>query len=344
MRVNTTDPIAQARTLEAGSRHLEAREILSRLAEQGDIEALTALGHSLLFQPPVDFQRGIELVMRATQSGSAEALHLCAVMAGQGAGLPQDWQASLDYLQASAEQGLGVAQNELRLLAAAQGDDWKNLRDSIDLPKFLAPARMQLMHTRPRIAIVENFLPPEFCDWLIARAKPKIAPAQMIDDDGVHYVGVGRSNSWSMFNMDEMDLAFVILRARMAAVTGLSVSGFEKAQILHYLPGQKFAAHHDFLNPKLPAQREMIDGFGQRAVTFLVYLNDDFDGAETGFLKLNWRYRGNKGDAILFRNVDAEGAPDPTTLHAGLAPTRGEKWLLSQWIRIPPRPAQPVQA
>jgi hypothetical protein len=25
--------------------------------------------------------------------------------------------------------------------------------------------------------------------------------------------------------------------------------------------------------------------------------------------------------------------PDVKTLHAGLAPTRGEKWLLSQWMR-----------
>jgi hypothetical protein len=79
----------------------------------------------------------------------------------------------------------------------------------------------------------------------------------------------------------------------------------------------------------------MIDDLGQRAVTFLVYLNDDYDGAETAFLALKWRYRGNKGDAILFRNVDSTGAPDLATLHAGLTPSRGEKWLLSQWIRMP---------
>jgi hypothetical protein len=48
---------------------------------------------------------------------------------------------------------------------------------------------------------------------------------------------------------------------------------------------------------------------------------------------LKWRYRGRKGDAIFFWNVDPSGAPDKRTYHAGLAPTRGEKWLLSQWIR-----------
>jgi hypothetical protein len=37
---------------------------------------------------------------------------------------------------------------------------------------------------------------------------------------------------------------------------------------------------------------------------------------------------------LLFANVDAATrAPDPLTLHAGLPPTRGEKWIFSQWIR-----------
>ena len=35
----------------------------------------------------------------------------------------------------------------------------------------------------------------------------------------------------------------------------------------------------------------------------------------------------------MFANVDLNGAPDRLTLHTGCSPTRGEKWLLSQWIR-----------
>lgn len=337
--MNTIHPIAQAQALEAESRHLEARDILSRLADQGDGEAQTALGKNLLFHPPTDFQRGIDLVLRATQSHNAEALRFCAVMSAQGVGVPQDWGAALGYLQAGAEYGLATAQSELRLLASARGEDWKRMRDSVDLPALLAPRQMQLVHTRPRIAIVEKFLSPEFCDWLIARARPKIARAQVIDEDGAHVVGSERNNSWSTFHFTELDLAFVLVRTRIAALTGLALSGFEQTQILHYAPGERFAPHHDFLDPLLPAQREMIDKWGQRVVTFLVYLNDDFDGAETAFLKLNWRYRGAKGDAILFRNVDSTGAPDLATLHAGRATTRGEKWLLSQWIRIPPSTA-----
>ena len=39
------------------------------------------------------------------------------------------------------------------------------------------------------------------------------------------------------------------------------------------------------------------------------------------------------GGALYFANLDAAGAGDPRTLHAGLAPTQGEKWVFSHWIR-----------
>ena len=48
---------------------------------------------------------------------------------------------------------------------------------------------------------------------------------------------------------------------------------------------------------------------------------------------LGWRFKGRTGDALFFWNVDLSGAVEPKLLHAGLPPTRGEKWLFSQWVR-----------
>ncbi|MEQ1820256.1 MAG: hypothetical protein ABL871_16770 [Terricaulis sp.] len=63
-------------------------------------------------------------------------------------------------------------------------------------------------------------------------------------------------------------------------------------------------------------------------------LNTTFDGAETTFplLGVNWRAE-TAGDAIAWSNVLRDGAPDRKTQHAGLPPTRGRKWVLSQRIR-----------
>ena len=44
--------------------------------------------------------------------------------------------------------------------------------------------------------------------------------------------------------------------------------------------------------------------------------------------------QGARVRALVFWNVDENGVPDQLTLHTGTAPTRGEKWLFSQWIRV----------
>jgi hypothetical protein len=41
---------------------------------------------------------------------------------------------------------------------------------------------------------------------------------------------------------------------------------------------------------------------------------------------------------VFFWNVSPAGAVERALLHAGRAPTRGEKWLFSQWVRERPVP------
>ena len=68
-------------------------------------------------------------------------------------------------------------------------------------------------------------------------------------------------------------------------------------------------------------------------LTFLVYLNDDFQGGETEFLSTGLKVKGRKGDGLLFRNADESGQPDLNSRHAGLPPVSGIKFLASRWIR-----------
>ena len=66
-------------------------------------------------------------------------------------------------------------------------------------------------------------------------------------------------------------------------------------------------------------------------------IEGDCEGGETHFPQAGVRFKGRKGEALVFRNVTPSGAPDFDTLHAGLPPSRGEKWLLSQWVRRRPK-------
>jgi len=330
------EQFARARKLEADGQQDAARLLFASMAERGDVEALTALGQNLLVREPLNSYEGVKTMIDAANKGGAEAIRFCGAMAAMGAGLAQNWSMALDCLQTSAERDLGSAQDELRLLAAKSDGPWKALRDAIDLPSLLKAAPLRTMHTAPRISVAEKFLSSELCDWLVARAKPKVARAKIFDSGAGAQIDSGRNNSAAEFNFVEMDIVLALIRARIAAATGLGTTGFENTQILHYAVGQRFAPHYDFLDASVPKIAETIAQGGQREATFLIYLNDDFDGAETSFLKLDWRYRGGKGDAILFWNTDQNATADTATLHAGLAPTRGEKWLLSQWIRRPP--------
>src|SRR5689334_18536072 len=107
----------------------------------------------------------------------------------------------------------------------------------------------------------------------------------------------------------------------------------ELTKVLHYQPGQQFDPHYDFIDPEVPGYAGELAARGQRLATFLLYLNDDYEGGETAFPQLGLKHKGRRGAALLFANVDRNNAPDRRTLHAGLPPASGEKWLLSQWLR-----------
>jgi ornithine carbamoyltransferase len=108
---------------------------------------------------------------------------------------------------------------------------------------------------------------------------------------------------------------------------------------LHCLPahpGEEITEHFDFIDPEIPHYREELARHGERVVTFLIYLNDDYKGGETAFPHLSIRHKGHRGEALFFVNTLPNGSFDKRTLHAGRAPTDGEKWIVSQFVRDRP--------
>ena len=125
-------------------------------------------------------------------------------------------------------------------------------------------------------------------------------------------------------------MPLILIRHRIANTLAVAHANFERTSIFRYEVGQAFTDHVDYIGTDFTAE---IRERGQRPHTFLVYLNEAFAGGQTNFLAINKKIRGNVGDALFWRNVDEDGAPDSLTQHAGDPPTSGEKWLLSQFIR-----------
>lgn len=289
---------------------------------------------AILGGAPGSLADAVARVEADARAGLPAASHLLATLSGAGVGMPQSWPAALSHLADAARGGSVSARGQLEVLGTVRGapgeDPWAALAASARIEDWTAPCTKRVLNESPRTVAIAGFLPTRACDWLIGLARGRVKPAQVYNPDGSPAVEAGaRSNSFIEFGILNCDVVVLLVRQRIAATIGVPVGALENSQVLHYEVGQQFARHFDYLDPALPEVAER----GQRIVTFLIYLNDGFDGGETDFPRLALRHKGAAGDALYFGNLDATGAPDPRTLHAGLPPTRGEKWLFSQWVR-----------
>ncbi len=291
-----------------------------------------------------DVQRATAMLEAASSEGHANASERCALLDALGSARPPDWNRALDHLALAAEQGSRSAQEQLLLLAdnasdpavpdGANGDFWSTVRTRVSVEQRMQPGSKQSLSESPRIRLIPAFATPAECRWLISLAQPQLGPATVFDTkSGKQTLDPNRDNSFLVLRIGEMNVLTEVIRQRISAATSLPAPLFEPSQILHYAVGQRFKPHHDFLDPANPAYDQSLATFGQRIVTFLIYLNDGYQGGETSFPRIGLKFRAEQGDALFFANVTKDGAPDRDTVHAGLPTTSGEKWVFSQWIR-----------
>jgi prolyl 4-hydroxylase len=298
-------------------------ELLEARAGAGDGPAQYELGLRLLQGDRAPRRPGhaVQWIVRAAEQGHAPALQTAAVFAVMGLDSPPDWPRALLLMRRAADGGDEGAKRQLSLLGA----------DAFDFTCLSgAPAPRAEMES-PRISVIEGLLPPAWCDWIVERAAAHLGRARV-------YAATGpatndyRTNSEAVMRPERSDLVLEMANARIASVTGMPIGQQEATHVLHYEVGEQFKPHFDFIDPRLPYGRRNIELYGQRVLTVLIYLNDGFEGGETLFVSPDWRFKGAKGDAVMFWNVKPDGQADRDSMHAGLSPTRGEKWLFSKWV------------
>ena len=298
---------------------------------------MTALAKRLLVGADAPFSpaEGLERLAEAEALGDHEAPAVAATLAAAGAWRSQSWTEAFDLLATAAERGSILAREQLWLLTGAADRAWRAMASRIDLGFWLAPPPRTPICEAPRIRIAPAFVPPAICDWLVSRNRNKVRPAKMVDGYGATpRFTMDRTNSDYVVDIVNADVVLTLVRARLSVFVNLPTIAFEPPQVLHYAPGQVLKPHFDFL--RRGANDVAAADQGDRILTALIYLNDNYEGGETDFPRAGVRYKGGKGGAMVFANVDPAGRPDPMTLHAGLPPAQGEKWLLSQWIRDRP--------
>lgn len=344
MTNGTQDELRRAAQCDAAGEHDQAINALARATQLGDVEAMTQLGKRLVVgdRAPLLPRDGVRFLLDAMRAGGAEAPARVATLAALGLYVEQGLQDALDLLIVAAERGWAAAGDQLRALAGvAPGDDaavarsdWRALSSSIDLGFWAAAVAGVTLSAAPLVQSFDGLLPFTVCDWLIERSRTQLKRALVYDAVGGREIADHtRTNTVAQFDLMGTELLHLLVQMRMSAACRTPIANMEATAVLHYDVGEEITNHFDFVNPRVPNYTEEIARNGQRMLTFLIYLNDDYDGGETEFPRLGIRHKGRRGEGLLFINALEDGSPDLRTVHAGRPPMRGEKWVVSQFVR-----------
>ncbi len=337
--------------LDASGNHDEAVDLLARATQGGDLKAMTMLAKRLLVgdRAPYLPRDGASLVVEAANKGEAEAIAQVAVLQCTGVYLAKSWPRSVATLTTAAQRGWKPARRELLLLTGLPIDKvhteldnpseqyWGEVGKSVDLSLWLRASPGETLHETPFVRRFADFIPKPICQYLINQATSRLQPALVYDPVNRRNIRYKtRTNSIAQFTLVENSLLHFLLQEKMSTACGKPMIHMEATAILNYQPGEEISNHYDFVDPDLPNYADEIADNGQRVITFLIYLNDDYVGGETAFPELGFEHKGSAGEGLYFVNALADGSPDLRTLHAGKPPAAGEKWIVSQFVRDRP--------
>lgn len=305
----------QAYDLWNGGRTGEALLVFNRLAAQGEPEALFMLGGARWsgVAGSQDPPRGRELFRQASEAGHRDATIFLTNLLANGVAGPRDWPGAIRRLRGEAKSDPG-RREALALIEKMSLDEAGNPQQ--------AP-QGEVLSDSPAVTLFPRLFTSGECDYLRKLAEPLFAPSTVFDSSRRLVRDPIRTSDGGTIHWLIEDPAVHALNRRLGAATGTSADQGEAIQILRYRPGQQYHPHLDFVR---------VSG-NDRVLTALTYLNHDYAGGETCFVRTGLKVKGRKGDVLVFRNAAGDGGPDPMAEHAGLPVTTGTKYLASRWIR-----------
>ncbi len=310
------DPrLAQVTTLWSAGRRAEALLILDQLAAAHHPDALFTLaemnwtGRGM----PQDPAQGREFLRRAGEAGVADAAMCFTNLLASGIAGDRDWSAALKRLDIEARtdsRRRAVRDMIGRMALTPDGDP-------------ASPPEGERLSVSPDVVLFPQLFTPAECAYFLQAAEPGYQPSMVNDAGGRQVRDPIRTSAASALHWLIEDPVIHAFNRRLAAASGTDFDQGEAIQILRYRPGQEYRPHYDFVHATE----------NSRVMTALVYLNDDYQGGETLFIKTGLKVKGREGDALIFRSMGGDRGVDPMSQHAGLPVTGGTKFIASRWIR-----------
>jgi len=183
---------------------------------------------------------------------------------------------------------------------------------------FLIVLLVYLLPTYPKPVVIENFLSENERIHIKQEAKSKLQ-ASTVDKDRRVDEQIRKSETAWLSTEDPIIRSVV---ERCVNRTDRPIENCEQLQVLRYKEGGHYNPHQDvFYQDK-----------NKRLYTFIIALNDEYEGGETAFPYLNEKYKLNAGDALFFHTLDNYGLDTSDALHGGQPVKSGEKWVCNLWV------------
>ncbi len=177
----------------------------------------------------------------------------------------------------------------------------------------------------------DDFLDAATCARLVAMIDAKRRPSTLLSD---------RPNSnfrtSDSCDMDRWSAEVQPTDEAIATLLGIDLLHGETMQGQRYAPSQQFRAHHDYFHEAESYWAKMQEQGGQRTWTAMVYLNDVGEGGATWFPQAGIKVAPKRGLLLAWNNMQADGTPNPLTLHEGMPVIEGTKYIVTKWFRERP--------
>lgn len=298
-----------------GAGSAEAVDGLRQIAASGNPQALFHLADMTWsgLGVPQDPARGRLLFEYAAALGHVEANLVATNLLGNGIAGKRDWSASLARLEAEAAQ-LPERRRAHDLIRAMKIDAAGNPTTS---PEGI------VLSTEPQAQLFKEVLSFAECAYLVDIARSRFQPSMVFNKARELVRDQIRTSDGAAIHWLIEDPVVHALNRRIAALTKTDYDQGEPLQALRYSPGQEYRPHFDYVEgTDVP-----------RLWTALIYLNEDYEGGETTFVRNGVDVRGQTGDVLVFRNAHDDGAPDRSSEHAGKPVVAGTKYLATRWVR-----------
>jgi prolyl 4-hydroxylase len=176
-------------------------------------------------------------------------------------------------------------------------------------------------------SIHPNFITKEDADYILEMAEYNYEESIIVGDkpDGI------RKSQTYWLNKDDPIAKKII--TKVCAIDKYNIEQAEDIQVVKYEPNGYYKEHHD----SCCDDNDLCKKFnkdGNRVLTMVIYLNDEFEGGSTRFPNIDKEYKPEKYSGILFYPMNKNGDKcHDNSLHAGMPVTSGEKYIANVWLR-----------